>query len=280
MRCISRQILIAAAILTLFAGGVAPKDKSSEEEEKHSAESLAKKLSAAGLKKVVVADFLEGGTQRTAQGVYLAARFSKALFQHAKTFDVLDRQLLFALLQKENIAPADLGKPEIVRHVGAALGVDALVVGRIDSVATSDKTKVGILLLSMTVERELAGEKYQVVHTPSFASYFPPTSDPAGTQFYFPGFDGVSSPVCGKCPDPNYTDEERRRHFQGIVVFSVLVTPEGKLAELRLLRSAGNDLDEEAAAALKAWKLKPAQGPSGQPVPVRMAVEITFRLFP
>jgi len=279
MRCIPRQMLIAAAILTLFVGGAASRDKSFEKEEKHSAEGFAKKISAAGLKKVVVADFLEGGTQRTAQGVYLAALFSKTLSRHAKTFDVLDRQLLFALLQKENIAPADLGKPDVVRRVAAKLGADALVIGRIESPSNSDKTAAEISLLGMTANQELAGAKYRVHRTPSFASYFPPTSDPTGAQFYFPGFDGVSLPLCVKCPDPQYTEEARRSHFRGSVVFSVVITTEGKLAELRLLQSAGNGLDEEAAATLKTWKFKPALGPSGQSVPVRVPVEVTFRVF-
>ena len=276
MRRVSLKILMAFASLALVAGGSEARKYSPGEE--RSARSLAGKISAAGIKMVVVADFLEDGKKRMAEGVFLAGRFSKGLSEQAKTFKVLDRQLLFALLQKEKIAAADLMVPENIRRVGATLGADALLIGRLELTGARDKTGVSLSLAGMAADQALAAEKYQVDHTPEFLGYFPPSSDLMGTQFYFPGYDGITEPECMKCPNPSYTDEARKQHFQGTVVYSVLVTTEGKIAELKLLQSAGHGLDEATAAILKTWQLKPAVGPSGQPVPVRVAVETTFRL--
>jgi outer membrane biosynthesis protein TonB len=38
-------------------------------------------------------------------------------------------------------------------------------------------------------------------------------------------------------------------------------------------------LDENAVAAVKTWRCKPAAGPNGKPVPTIVPIEVTFRLF-
>jgi len=44
------------------------------------------------------------------------------------------------------------------------------------------------------------------------------------------------------------------------------------------VRSVGNDLDEKAIKAVKAWKFKPAML-DGKPVTVQIAVQVSFHLY-
>ncbi len=269
-----RILLTIAGIVSLPVAGAAAKGSAGSG--KHAAESLAKKVASAQLKRVVVADFLEAGTQRTPQGVYLSMNFSQTLSHHAQKFDVIKRQEFFAYIQKQNIIPADLVKSEVIRRLGTGQEIDALILGRIETSAR--EIRVNVSLVPVATGEVIAGEEYEIPRTPEFETAFPVGTDPSGTQFYFAGMDGVGVPKCEYCPDPSYSSEARRNHIEGHVLFSALVTTEGRLDQIRLVKSAGNGLDEAALASIRTWKLRPAQGPSGQPVPVRVPIEITFRL--
>ena len=92
------------------------------------------------------------------------------------------------------------------------------------------------------------------------------------------GVDRVGVPSCVYYPDPEYSDASRAARFQGVVVLSIVVTPEGKADSIYVVKGAQFGLTTEAIAAVQSWKFKPAQK-DGMPVPVRVPVELTFRLF-
>jgi TonB family protein len=94
-----------------------------------------------------------------------------------------------------------------------------------------------------------------------------------------PGVGGVGMASCLYCPDPKYTEEARKAKFQGVVILEVLVTPEGRASEIRVIRGVGLGLDEEAVNVVRTWQFKPALGPGGKPVPVWVPVEVQFRLL-
>ena len=56
----------------------------------------------------------------------------------------------------------------------------------------------------------------------------------------------------------------------------VTVRADGRVADIRLLRSAGYGLDENAEHALHSWQLVPCHLPDGTAVPGRVEVEVNF----
>lgn len=88
----------------------------------------------------------------------------------------------------------------------------------------------------------------------------------------------VSEPVCLYCPDPEYSEEARKAKYQGVVVLWAIVDETGRAREIRIQKSLGLGLDEEAVRAVQNWRFKPAQR-YGKPVPVYMTIEVNFRLF-
>jgi len=89
---------------------------------------------------------------------------------------------------------------------------------------------------------------------------------------------GVSAPRAVYTPDPEYSEEARQAKYQGTVILWVVVDPQGRPRDLRVLRSLGLGLDEKAIEAVRKWRFEPAMR-DGQPVAVQVNVEVSFHLY-
>ena len=79
-------------------------------------------------------------------------------------------------------------------------------------------------------------------------------------------------------PDPEFSEEARKAKYQGTVILTVVVGPDGRTHEVRVLRSLGMGLDEKAVEAIHRWKFEPGRR-DGIPVAVLVNVEVNFRLY-
>lgn len=102
-----------------------------------------------------------------------------------------------------------------------------------------------------------------------------PTSNPYPGAYRVGG--GVSAPKAIHAPSPKYSKQARQAKYQGTVVLWLVVDSTGLPQEIRVQRSLGMGLDEEAVEAVKKWRFQPAMK-DGQPVPVMINVEVNFRL--
>ena len=89
---------------------------------------------------------------------------------------------------------------------------------------------------------------------------------------------GVSEPIPIYKPDPAYSEEARKAKYQGTVVLWIIVDASGVVTDCRVVKPLGLGLDEKAVETVRTWKFKPAMR-NGTPVPVRVMVEVSFRLF-
>ncbi len=98
---------------------------------------------------------------------------------------------------------------------------------------------------------------------------------------YQAGEGGVSYPSCLYCPRPEYSDQARRSKYQGTVALKVTVLANGRARpdSIEVTKSIGMGLDENAVAAVRNWRFKPAIGPNGKPVNAIVEVEVQFELF-
>jgi TonB family protein len=76
---------------------------------------------------------------------------------------------------------------------------------------------------------------------------------------------------------PRYTEEARALKIQGGVSIVLLVTEQGTVDSVQVLRGLGHGLDENAAEAARALKFSPATR-SGIPIPYCMRLIIQFNL--
>ena len=103
-----------------------------------------------------------------------------------------------------------------------------------------------------------------------------PNGDKSKEDIPQAGRDGVSTPSCEYCPDPEYPDEERQKKHQGVVVLMVVVTSEGKAANIQVIKSPDSGLDKLAVEAVRKWRFKPAKK-DGAPVTAKVPIQVTFR---
>jgi TonB family protein len=89
---------------------------------------------------------------------------------------------------------------------------------------------------------------------------------------------GVSPPTLIARVDPEYSEEARSAKLSGSVLLSIIVDTEGHARDIRVTRSLGMGLDENAVEAVEKWKFKPGVK-DGAPVNTRAMVEVNFRLL-
>jgi TonB family protein len=88
----------------------------------------------------------------------------------------------------------------------------------------------------------------------------------------------ATPPKVTSADDPVYSGKARKKKLEGVVVLATVIGVDGKAHDIRVERSLGMGLDEEAVKAVKRWRFKPAMY-VGKPVPVLMNLEIAFHLF-
>jgi TonB family protein len=106
----------------------------------------------------------------------------------------------------------------------------------------------------------------------------PPPPPPTGKRIIHDlATPGLQEPQITSRPSAPYTAEARQAMVEGIVLMQAVFESNGTISDVRVLRGIGHGMDEAAAKALGNWKFVPAQL-NGQPVSVRVNVEMSFRL--
>ncbi len=88
---------------------------------------------------------------------------------------------------------------------------------------------------------------------------------------------GVTPPTVIQRIEPQYSEEARKARYQGTVVLEAIVRRDGTCDILRIVRSLGFGLDENAIQALKQWRFRPGMR-NGVPVDVALNIEVNFNL--
>jgi len=242
--------------------------------------------------KVLVMDFFRNSTGQSSRlGTLLADRFSESLASYGSGMQVLDRRVLRDYLIENWTTLEDFRSNDICWRVARQLGASGAVLG-----ALAEKN--GNINLTLHLEGFGPAEKEDDIfawrdRTTSFpvteqmhAALYQPgpsyirTADkiPEEPGVFMAGVSGVTQPECKYCPNPDYSDASRAAKFQGTVVLSVVVTSEGMVSGIYVLKGAPFGLTDQAIKATKNWRFQPSQK-DGKPVPARVSVEVTFRLL-
>ena len=88
----------------------------------------------------------------------------------------------------------------------------------------------------------------------------------------------VSKPELLKKVEPQYTEEARAAKYQGVVVVSVIIEPDGTADNIQVVKSLGLGLDEKAIESVQQWIFKPGTK-NGVAVPVKATIEVNFKLL-
>jgi len=89
---------------------------------------------------------------------------------------------------------------------------------------------------------------------------------------------GVSAPVLIYSVEPEFSEEARKAKVAGNVLVDLWVDTNGLPSHVHVIRGVGMGLDENAVAAVKQYRFKPAME-NGKPVLVELTVEVNFQIF-
>jgi protein TonB len=123
----------------------------------------------------------------------------------------------------------------------------------------------------------LAAEATQALAT-SGASAAPPSQIERAEALQAPAAAMASTPAYLHAPEPEYPRDAREDEQEGLVLLRVLVSVEGRPAQIRIARTSGfRALDAAAVAGVKRWTFMPATR-NRQNIESWMDVPIRFRL--
>ena len=87
----------------------------------------------------------------------------------------------------------------------------------------------------------------------------------------------VKAPVVISRVEPIYPAEARAARVTGVVIVEAVITADGDVRDVKVLKPLPFGLDQAAANAVKQWKFRPATR-NGQPVDVIFNLTIAFKL--
>jgi TonB family protein len=247
-----------------------------DKDRKIAARNLVVEIERAQFHKVYVPDFLDSSGARTEKGCFFASSFATNLAKDSGNFEVVNRIQAQRRLDELHILPRDLQQPEILAKAAQALGLDAVLIGT-GTISPPD-AKLILSLRDASSGKEVHSMDYSEKLEPGFQGYFPAVEDVTNHFYYFPGLDGVSQPKCKYCPNPDFTDEARRKRIQGSVLLSVVLDESGTIKDARVVESVDDGLAKQSLKILKKWRLEPCRDLDGKAVAIRVAIETWFRL--
>lgn len=237
---------------------------------------------------VLVFDFLPQSPESSSLlGTLLADRFTDMLSHHGNGIVVMDREVLKNYLKKNLMDTEDLAAASVYLSIAHDLGATDLI--------RANLSEGGNQTLRVSIERQgssppfhdeaqfLASKDLEdLLVKPAPSNHRVSQTIPPEQGVIVMGagqVQGVRGPTCITCTNPQYTEAARERKFSnGTVIFSALITTDGQVTSVYVMRGLPFGLTERALMTIKDWKLKPAMK-DGMPVPVRVDITITFRLF-
>ena len=108
------------------------------------------------------------------------------------------------------------------------------------------------------------------------AAAFPVQNTP---RVYDAKEEGVTLPRIIREVKPSYTPEAMKEKIQGSMALTMIVQTDGTSGDVVVTRSLDQTygLDEQGVKAAKQWRFRPGTK-DGKPVPVKIAIELTFTL--
>ena len=236
------------------------------------------------LPKVFVIDFSNVTDRQFSKlGSLLADDFAQSLAGFASGFQVEDRKSFYEYLKQNWMGLDDLQSEAACLALARSMGGSGVVRGTIETDAKQQlhlHLRADGLGPAWTLDAQflLTGPLQQLAKQPAISFERAAESVAIEPGILQPGVDGASLPVCAFCPSPDYTDLAREAKYRGTVGLSVIVTKDGAVSSVVVLKGAPFELTQKAIDTVQKWKFKPSKF-RGQSVAVRVPVDIEFQLY-
>ncbi|MGH9706620.1 MAG: TonB family protein [Candidatus Acidiferrales bacterium] len=278
-RTVRRQRSALVTALFLLLAPAALFAQAQESPIKELASRMAKSIAASKQKSVVVFDFVGPDDKFTPLGRDLADEFSAALAQPETGLTVADRKEIYDAMQKKHYGLQDLLGTDLAVSLAHDLGVQAVVFGKIT--VDSSNLVISVEAYRINHNRRIKGFRVSVPFTDEMKKLSAEESKEQNPLADFPqaGKNGYSFAACLYCPNPHFTELAVSDHIQGTVELKTVISADGYVKEIVVMKRLPDGLTEVAISAVQSWRFKPATGPDGKAAAVVMTIEVTFRLY-
>jgi TonB family protein len=238
------------------------------------ADRIAENLHKVKAKRVALFDFQGPEHETHPVGKLFAEQLAFALQTAAPDLQFVDRSKLVMTVAAKD-GKSDASAYRKFREVAKKAGANSLVTGKLARISE----RIGITLSVQSLSREGGADVTGAL--PITDEMLALSSEPIPTFHGIPraGAGGFTSPTCKYCSLPEYTEQARAAKFQGDVTLAVVVTAEGSVGNVVVLRGPGYGLEERSAETVRKWKFNPALDVEGKPSTVVVEIEVTFRYF-
>jgi TonB family protein len=287
-------LLIAMIMSSLFSASTATREdapalpRAAQEQMDSLASRVAEQIRQSkidpALPKIFVIDFSNAGDKQFSKlGSLLADDLAQSLAGLASDFQVQDRKAFNAYLKENWMGLEELQSEAVCLTLARSMGGAGVVRGTIEADANQQlRISVSIDGLGTTWSGDAQFPLTEALHAllkqPAISYERSPGAIPTEPGILQPGIDGATLPVCMFCPSPDYTDLARTAKYRGTVELSLIVTKDGVVNSVMVLKGAPFSLTQKAIDAVQKWKFKPAKL-HGQSVPVRVPVDIEFQPY-
>ena len=185
-----------------------------------------------------------------------------------------------SLLKNRGFLSIDARLDSVLRAIVSDLGVDVLVIEDLIWKGTNYELSSKIIDVSKDKELDTFTAKISLSATDNVEKpVFFREAENGPFLFAFRGDSkhAFGYPICDKCPDPKYPEEARRKGLEGTIIFLGTVSEQGVAEQIGLLKSFDSGLTASGLQAIQSWRFKPAIGPDGNPIAVRIPIVVTFR---
>jgi TonB family protein len=234
--------------------------------------------------KIFVIDFSNAiDKQFSKLGTLLADDLALSLAGYASGFQVQDRKSFNDYLKENWMGLDELQSEAVCLTLARSMGGAGVVRGTIETDA-KQQLRISVIIdglgttWSGDAEFPLTGALQELLKQPAISYERAAGTIPVEPGILQPGVDGATLPVCVFCPSPDYTDLARTAKYRGTVELSLIVTKDGAVNSVMVLKGAPFALTQKAIDAVQKWKFKPSKL-RGQSVPVRVPVDIEFQLY-
>jgi TonB family protein len=191
------------------------------------------------------------------------------------------REDVDSLLKNRGFLSIDAYQVSVLRDIVSDLGVDVLVID--DLIWKGTNYELNSKIIDVSKDKELDTFTVKISRSAGDNQEKPVFFREAENGPFLLVFRGDSKhafgyPTCEKCPDPKYPEEARRKGLEGTIVFLATVSERGVAEQIGLVKTFDPGLTASALQTIQSWRFKPGVGPDGNPIAVRVPIEVTFRL--
>jgi len=242
---------------------------------------VAASLNESNAKSVIVLDFVGPSTYVTPLGRKLADDFSAALAKSSGQFAVIDRARLFQVEKANRFAPEIVAAPEMAVWIAKNVDARAAVLGKLE--IESGTFRITIHCFRVKDAKEL--QQLRATHPANddwkqlSVKNIDPDSEVITTEKSRTPSDPLM-PTCVSCPRPQYPVDGLNKRMSEKVIMYVVVGVDGAARDFSIVEGPPNGFTVASVQAVQTWRFIPGHDENGQPVAVRVPIEISYSIGP